>query len=216
MYHDNFGTKYLKMGQFTCRAVFILGLVYAVTTLLGLVSLKSPDEPIGNPYFTIMELLILVIAPLMAISMVAVHYYTTSVDKIYSLAAVFFMFLMAGITSGVHFIILTVNYAGFEGKISNFSFFFSFKWFSIVYVLDILAWDWFFGISFLLASRVFKSGRLENLVRSLMVISGVLSIAGLIGVSLQNMQLRNIGIIGYAVIAPVAFLLIGKVLGRLK
>ncbi|MGZ8551225.1 MAG: hypothetical protein ACXWV2_11210, partial [Chitinophagaceae bacterium] len=174
MYHDNFGTKFLKIGQFTCLGVFILGLIYAVTTLLGLFSLKSPDEPISNPYFTIMELLIIVIAPLMAISMVAVHYYTASVNKIYSLAAVFFMFLMAGITSSVHFIILTVNYAGYEGEVSNFSFFFSFKWFSVVYVLDILAWDWFFALSFLLASQVFKAGRLEKLVRSLMIISGVL------------------------------------------
>ena len=144
MHHDDFSSKYLKVGHFTCRAVFMLGLTYAVTTLLGFLSLKSPQEPIGNPYFTIMEILTILIAPLMAISMVAVHYYASPADKIYSLAALFFMFLMAGITSSVHFLILTASHQSQVDQISNFSFFFSFKWFSIGYALDILAWDWFF------------------------------------------------------------------------
>ena len=216
MHHDDFSSKYLKVGHFTCRAVFMLGLTYAVTTLLGFLSLKSPQEPIGNPYFTIMEILTILIAPLMAISMVAVHYYASPADKIYSLAALFFMFLMAGITSSVHFLILTASHQSQVDQISNFSFFFSFKWFSIVYTLDILAWDWFFSLSILFASPVFKTGRMERLARTLMIISGSLSLAGLIGVLLDNMQIRNIGIIGYALIAPCAFLLIGKILGQRK
>ncbi len=47
-----------------------------------------------------------------------------------------------------------------------------------------------------------------------MIVSGVLSLAGLIGVPLANMQVRNIGIIGYGVVAPVLFLLLGIVFGR--
>ena len=54
----------------------------------------------------------------------------------------------------------------------------------------------------------------EKKIRTLLIISGILSIIGLIGVPIQNMQIRNIGIIGYAVVAPVAFLWIGKMLGR--
>jgi len=47
-----------------------------------------------------------------------------------------------------------------------------------------------------------------------MIVCGLLSLAGLIGVPLDNMQLRNIGIVVYGAIAPVAFLLIGIFLGR--
>ena len=47
-----------------------------------------------------------------------------------------------------------------------------------------------------------------------MIVSGALSLAGLIGVPLANMQVRNIGIIGYGVVAPVVFLLLGIVFGR--
>jgi|GEM_PF-2910312 len=65
-----------------------------------------------------------------------------------------------------------------------------------------------------LPAPVFKVGRLEQTIRVLPIVSGVVSIAGLIGVPLSNMQVRDIGIIGYAGVAPVAFLLIGIVFGR--
>ena len=85
-----------------------------------------------------------------------------------------------------------------------------------MYALDILAWDLFFGLSMLFAAPVFKKDRFEKNLKILLITSGILSLFGLIGVPLQNMQIRNIGIIGYAVVAPVAFLLIGKILGRSK
>ena len=44
----------------------------------------------------------------------------------------------------------------------------------------------------------------RGLVRVLLFASGALSFVGLIGVPLANMQVRNIGIIGYAVLFPVA------------
>lgn len=203
-------STYLKIGKISCRAVFILGVCYAVTTLLGFISLTSPVEPIGNPYFTIMEILTIVIAPLMAISMTAVHYYASPVDKIYTHLAVFFMFIMAAITSSVHFVILTLSH---KSQFDQMAILFSFNWPSVVYVLDVFAWDWFFALSFLFAAPVFKKGKAERTVRLLLVISGTLSLAGLAGVPFDNMQIRNIGIIGYAVLAPITFLLIGRILG---
>jgi hypothetical protein len=47
-----------------------------------------------------------------------------------------------------------------------------------------------------------------------MLVSGVLSLVGLIGVPLADMQYRNIGIVGYAVVGTVVFLLLGMVFGR--
>jgi hypothetical protein len=88
--------------------------------------------------------------------------------------------------------------------------------------LDILAWDFFFALSMLFAAPVFKEGRLEKAVRILMIVSGVLSLIGLIGVPLADMGVsnwfiyRNIGVIGYAVVAPVAFLLLGMIFGRTR
>lgn len=83
-----------------------------------------------------------------------------------------------------------------------------------MYALDVLAWDWFFALSLLFASLVFREGRLERAVRILLLASGTLSLAGLAGVPLADMRVRNIGVLGYAVVAPIAFLPIGIPFGR--
>ncbi|MBP2132206.1 hypothetical protein J2128_000127 [Methanomicrobium sp. W14] len=54
--------------------VCLLLTAYLFTLILGFLSLKSPGDPIGDPYFTVLELLIVVIAPLMVFVMVFVHY----------------------------------------------------------------------------------------------------------------------------------------------
>jgi hypothetical protein len=216
MSHKNLDFAYHKVGRTTCFMVFGLGIFYTLVTTMGLLSLKSSHDAIGNPYFTIMEILSILIALLMTISVVAVHYYASPVDKVFSLTSLIFILVATGITSSVHFLSLSISKSEEAAQFSNFTFFFSFKWPSVVYALDILAWDLFFGLSMLFMAPVFKKGKFEKNLKSLLIICGILSIIGLIGIPLKNMQIRNIGIIGYAVLAPVAFLLIGKILGRSK
>jgi acyl dehydratase len=67
----------------------------------------------------------------------------------------------------------------------------------VAYALDIVGWDVFFALSMLFAAPVFSGSRLAAWIRALMIASGVLSLAGLIGVVVGNMQVRNIGIVGY-------------------
>jgi len=213
MHNDTTSTQ--KFGRITSWLVFILGIAYAITTILGFLSLQSPLDPIGDPYFTLMELQIIVLAPLMAITMVAIHVRADAAHKRYSLTAVFLMFIMAGITTSVHFVIVTVSQP-IVARVPELSYLFSFRWPSVVYALDILAWDFFFAFALLFAAPVFYAGRLEKIIRALMIVSGLLSLVGLLGVPLDNMQIRNIGIVGYGLIAPIMFLLIGILLGRAK
>jgi hypothetical protein len=84
----------------------------------------------------------------------------------------------------------------------------------VVYTLDILAWDWFFALSILFAANAFRSGKLERSLRALMILSGVLSRGGLLGVPPANMQIRDVGIAGYAVVTILVFLVMGIVFGR--
>lgn len=63
MSSDDFNRKYSVIGRISGWSVFSLGITYAIITILGFLSLKSPQEPIGEPYFTLMELLIILIAP---------------------------------------------------------------------------------------------------------------------------------------------------------
>jgi len=220
--HEGFTAPYRRLGRAAALAVFILTVIYAITTMLGFLSLKSPQDQIGDPYFSLMELLILLLVPLLIISMLAVHAYAAQAAKPYSAAALVFMIMMGVITSGLHFVILTVSRPIEAAGFASAPLLFSFKWPSVAYTLDILAWDWFFALSLLFAVPVFKDTRLERSLRYVLLASGVLSLIGLLGVPLAIMHVgywltvRNIGIIGYAVVSPIAFLLLALVFGRTR
>ena len=216
MSHESFTPQHRIIGRAAAWAAFGFGVVYAVVTALGFLSLQSPQDPIGDPFFTLMEILLILTVPLMLVSMVAVHAYATPADKVYSLTALIFMLLLTGITSSVHFVILTVGRQLAASGLPLVPLLLSWQWPSVAYTLDILAWDWFFALAMLFAAPVFKVGRLEKTVRLLMLVSGGVSLAGLIGVPLANMQVRDIGIIGYGVVAPLVFLLLGIVFGRVQ
>ncbi len=93
---------------------------------------------------------------------------------------------------------------------------FSFTWPSVTYALDILAWDLFFGLSMLFAAPVFSGDRLRASIRILMIVSGVLALAGISGVVVGNIQLRMIGVVGYAGLFPVVALLLAILFSRIS
>ena len=186
-----------SFGILSAAATVILLVAYAVTLVVGLLSLESPQEPIGDPMFTILEILIIVMMPAMVALMVAVHAWAPMHAKTLTLTSIVFMGLLAGVTSVVHFCVLSLSrQPEFAGQ-SWLPMVVSFKWPSVVYALDILAWDIFFPLSMLFAAPVFWGSRLAAWIRVLMIASGVLAFAGLSGVVVGDMQLRNIGIVGY-------------------
>jgi hypothetical protein len=186
-----------RLGIVSAVAVVVLAVAYAVTLAVGFLSLKSPQQPISDPMFSILEVLIIVLMPVMLTLMVAVHAWAPLHAKALSLTAVVFMGLLAGVTCSVHFVILTVSrQAAFAGE-PWLPLLLSFKWPSVAYALEILGWDFFFALSMLFAAPVFSGSRLAASIRVLMIASGVLALAGLSGVVAGDMQLRNIGIAGY-------------------
>jgi len=186
-----------SFGILSAVATVILLVAYAVTLVVGLLSLESPQEPIGDPMFTILEVLIIVMMPAMVALMVAVHAWAPMHAKTLTLTSVVFMGLLAGLTCIVHFCVLTLSRQPELAGQSWLPLVLSFKWPSVVYALDILAWDIFFPLSMLFAAPVFWESRLAAWIRVLMIASGVLAFAGLSGVVVGDMQLRNIGIVGY-------------------
>jgi hypothetical protein len=186
-----------RLGILSAVAIVVLLVAYAGTLAVGLMSLTSPKEPISDPMFSILEVLIIVMMPVMVTLMMTVHAWAPSHAKTLSLTAVIFMSLVAAVTCGLHFVILTLSrQAAFAGQ-PWLPLFLSFRWPSVAYALDILAWDFFFPISMFFAAPVFRGSRLAASIRVLMIASGVLALAGLSGAVVSNMQLRNIGIVGY-------------------
>jgi hypothetical protein len=186
-----------RFGIFSGAATVILLVAYAATLTVGLASLESPQEPIGQPMITMLEILIISMMPAMVALMVAVHAWAPMHAKTFTLTSLVFMGLLAGVTCSLHFMILTLSHQPeFSGQPWQ-PLVFSFEWPSVAYALDIVGWDVFFALSMLFAAPVFSGSRLATWIRWLMIASGVLSLAGLSGVVLGNMQVRNIGIVGY-------------------
>lgn len=200
-----------RLGLASAVGVVSLGIAYLGCLTVGLATLSSPQEPIADPWFTALEILILAMVPFMVTLMVSVHAWSPREAKVQSMAAIVFMALVAMITSAVHFTILTVSR---QDAFQGMDWLFAFSWPSVVYALDILAWDFFFPLSVLFAVAVFNGGRLENWIRALLGVSGALALGGLAGVFLNDMQVRNIGILGYAVIFPLAAAMIGILFWR--
>ncbi|MCB1349941.1 MAG: hypothetical protein KDK11_15370, partial [Maritimibacter sp.] len=67
-----------------------------------------------------------------------------------------------------------------------------------------LAWDVFFPLMALAAAAALPGTGAARIARALLVASAVLAFAGFLGIPLANMQIRNIGIVGYALVYPAA------------
>ena len=112
------------------------------------------------------------------------------------------------LTGGLHFVILTVRRAPDFAQSPWTPMLFTFRWPSVPYAIDILAWDVFFALAVLFAAPVFGTSRLGRAIRALLIASGVLALAGVAGGVTGDMQVRNIGIVGYAGLFPIAAALI--------
>ena len=52
-----------RLGIYSAASIVILGLVYSATLAVGFSSLEVPRQPIGDPMFSILEMLIMVMMP---------------------------------------------------------------------------------------------------------------------------------------------------------
>jgi GNAT superfamily N-acetyltransferase len=193
-----------RLGLISGASVAALCLAYLVVLVIGLATLPSPDHPVQQPWFALLELLILFIAPAMVALAVAICCSAAPGRLPLALVGLVFFGLCALTTSAVHFCILVLGgHDAFAGEPWS-TLVFSFRWPSVAYALDILAWDVFFPLGALFLAPAVQGAGLASRVRALLVISAVLALAGLAGVVLGDMQVRAIGVVGYAMCFPVA------------
>ena len=213
---SGFRSRDRAMGMVGAWTAFVVNEAYAVTSGLAFLSVKSSSAPISDPYLSIMSALVVLMAPFLVITMVAVHTYAAPEHKSYSLAALAFMILLAGITSIVNFSLFSVARQPTPAASMWVAFFIPSSWPPLPQALDFFAWDWFFALSMLLAAPVFWGGRLENGVRALMVLTAVLCLLGLVWLPFSPAQANTIGIIGWGVAGPIVFLLLANLFTRIQ
>lgn len=192
----------------------LLCIVYAFALGIGLLTIPSPDQPIQNPWFTVMEVLILFIAPAMVVFTVGLHSWALAERKSLSLLSVIFMSMCALVTCCVHFAVLTLSREPAFTAATWATLVFAFEWPSAVYAMDILAWDIFFPLAALCAAGAVHGVGLAGHARNLLFGSAALAFVGLVGIPTDNMNIRNIGIIGYVVLFPIAAVMLATVFKR--
>jgi hypothetical protein len=211
---EAFESNALWLGAISGAAVAMLSTAYVTVLAIGLFTLASPDQPIQQPWFALMEVLILATAPAMVMLAAALHSWSPPQRRPLVLVGVVFFSMCALVTCTLHFAILALNRnPAFAGEPWS-SLVFAFRWPSIAYALDILAWDVFFPIGALFLATAVRSSGLAGRIRTILVVSAVLAFAGLLGIPMGNMQVRNIGIIGYAVLFPVGAALLAVMFHR--
>lgn len=193
----------LILGAAAGTVIALASAVYVVTLAIGWILLPTPASQIVEPWFTILELLILLISPSMVILAVAIHALARGERRSSSMIAMTFFSICCAITMSVHMTILTVAEHFVRLDVEAARLLFSFEWPSVVYALDVLAWDLFFPIATAAAAvAIPRSAGVST--RILLFSSAALSLVGLLGVPLGDMRVRNAGIVGYAVLFPVA------------
>lgn len=190
-----------RIGALACTLQIALQALYAAVTLVGLVTLPAPEAPIADPWFTAMELLILAMIPVLVTLFAALHEAAPPRARTAALAAFGFALALVVVTGLVHFSVLTLRH---QPDFAEAGPLLGFRWPSLVYAADILAWDVFFPLAALATAAALPGPGKARAARALLIASAVLAFAGLSGLPAGDMRLRNIGILGYAVLFPLA------------
>ena len=202
------------LGILAAWLTFAVTEVYAVVSGVAYASQGTAVE--SGPFLSIMALLVVVMGPFLVLSMVAVHAYASPRHKPYSLAALAFMIACVTVTSCINFLLLMVSSQPNLFSESWQALFLPTRWPAPAFVLDNFVWDWFFGISMLLAAPVFGGNTLKSALRLVMILSGALCLAGLVWLAVSPAQAILVGILGWGAAGPFVFLLLANMFGRVQ
>lgn len=193
-----------SLGHVASLALAGVGVAYVLVLAVG-VARHGLDEPIADPVLAIMEALTLLSAPVIVVLLAAIHARAGPERKVFGVCALAFGTLFAGLTCAVHFTELTaVRQSGGGGL----------AWPSRAYAVELLAWDLFLGLALLFASRAFSGEGASRGVRRALTACGALCVLGTLGPSTGDMRLQWLGVLGYAVLLPVAALLLALFFAR--
>lgn len=201
-----------RVGGVSAWIVVVLGALYVPTLGIGFVAGGGLSRPLTDPYLAVAEMLIVLMAPPLVVLAASVLLLAPPARRIWGLCGVGFMLLTVGTTVSVHLVELVVARRLQHGVPRGPTF--GWDWPGVLYAVDVTAWDLFFGLA-ILAMALTLTGRAWRAARLLLVLAASLSLLGLVGPALDVIGLRMIGVVGYAIVFPIAAAVLGRrLLGR--
>ncbi|WP_143738180.1 hypothetical protein [Erythrobacter donghaensis] len=185
-------------------AVIGLHFAYAAVTACGFVALELHDAPIADPWFAAMEWLIILIGPAVLLFLAALGR-IEGARQVWIHVALALAVVTFALSASLHTMILAL---GRESPLVAPAGPLGFTWPSVAYAIDILAWDWFFALGLLCCAMALREVPHMLAARRTFLAAGLLALTGLAGPLTGAMMLRNLGIIGYAVVFPLAVVLV--------
>lgn len=196
-----------RIGVWSATSAATIGVLFVIIGLIGVIA-RPPSGSLlhqVDPYLAVLEILMILSAVALVIMMAAVYTYAAPDRKTVALMALAFMILFAVVTCSVHFASLTVGRQIDPVGLPNLPHQLSLeKWPTLAMSLDLLAWDFFLGLSVVFAAVVFKGEGRARSVRVSMLVAGTLCLAGTLGPASGYLQIQFLGIAGYAFSLTVA------------
>jgi hypothetical protein len=190
-----------RLGMASCIAMLIVGILYIAVITLWLIIEATPREPIGDPYLAVMEVLTIGSALALVGLLVAIWCFADAAHRLSALAALGTGTLAAAFTIAVHFVQLTaIRQLWRAGGLADYRL----VWPSALFALEYFAWDVLVGFSLVSMSLAVAGKPGAETAGRAMLIGGVLCLVGVGGPLSGRMFLQNIGVLGYAVVLPLA------------
>jgi hypothetical protein len=193
--------------MWTGWSLFALYLAYAASLFAGGVAEGVPKDP----WLAVAEVLDILSALLQVVLIATIHECAPHRARGLILVALGWMLVLAGLTAGVHFVMLTVGRQIDPAAFPGYARVFGWEWPSLLYGVELVAWHLFFGLSLLFAAPAFRGPGRQKVVRTGLRAAGALCIIGLAGPTVGNLDWRMIGVFGYGVVFPFVCIAIGLV-----
>ncbi len=188
-----------RIGLWSARLLILLLVVYVFTGSLWVFREATPAGMAAlapeDPYLAILETLIVLCGPLEIALFAAIYAYAPPDRKTFALSALIFVSLLAVITCSLHFLLLTIGrqsgYAAIPGPGPFY------PWPTVLFGLDLFAWDVFQGLGLVFAAPVFRGDKLHRAIRMAMFISGALCLVGVSGPASGDLRFQLLAVVGY-------------------
>jgi hypothetical protein len=194
--------KNQKFVRWTACALLALGAIYIGLIVWGIITQDPKTGFIRENVKILMEIATMSSATILLFFALSIKS-ILGPNNLLAEISVVFMAILVALTSIVHFVSITIS----DQLINTaplLSPLLSLDWPSLLLDIDILAWDVFYGIAFIFLGLSIRQINGLSLVSIMMILSGILSLLGLIALPLNNMNLRYIGVFGYTVMPVIS------------
>lgn len=207
----------LRIGLWSARIMVVLAITYIVTGAIGITapdaSGRRPALEQVDPYLAILETIMIAVVVVQVALFAAIHAIAPPERKTCGLIALIFVSIVATISGSVHFVLLTVGRQSGHAVIPGPGPFY--PWPTVLFGLDLLAWDLFQGLGMLFAAPTFRRGGLSGAIRTTLLVSGSLCVIGLAGPATGDLRFQIPAIFGYAGGLTVACVMLARWFARL-